>query len=233
METGAAHPRPPNDDTGDTLSAWLKAATWGEHQQAERQPFVQALVEGRLPSAGYAAMVAQHYAIYRALEEVGHALTSDPVAGRVLFPELVRTPALERDLAALHGPGWRTHTDPDTALTPAARTYVARLRQMVDHPAGYVAHHYTRYLGDLSGGQFIRDSVVRAYGLADGGATFYDFDRIASIPRFKRDYRSRIDALGLDEAGRRQLVSEARLAYQLNIELLADLGRGYLPELVS
>lgn len=232
METGAAHPRSP-DDTGTALSARLKAATWEEHQQAERQPFVRALVEGRLPFDGYAAMVAQHYAIYRALEEVGHTLTSDPVAGRVLSPELVRTPALERDLAALHGPDWRAHTDPDTALTPAARTYVARVRQMVDHPASYVAHHYTRYLGDLSGGQFIRDSVVRSYGLTYGGATFYDFDRIANIPQFKRDYRSRLDALDLDEAGRHQLISETRLAYQLNTELLTDLGRGYLPDPVS
>ncbi len=229
METDTAqHPTP--NGAPDTFSARLRAATQQEHEQAEQQTFIQALIGGLLPADGYAAMVAQHHAIYRALEEVGRALAGHPVAGQVLFDELVRTPALERDLAALHGPDWQTHADPETTLTPAARTYVARIHQMAEQPAGYVAHHYTRYLGDLSGGRYIQNAVVRTYGLTDGGATFYDFDRIESAGRFKRDYRRRLDALDLDTTTRHQLIRETQLAYQLNGELLADLGRRHLPE---
>ncbi|WP_046470434.1 biliverdin-producing heme oxygenase [Allosalinactinospora lopnorensis] len=218
-------------DVPDAFSARLKAATRSEHEEAEQHAFTQALLEGRLPREGYAAMVAQHHFIYLALEEVGRSLADDPVAGSVLFPELFRVPALERDLTTLYGPAWRERIEP--MLTPPTRTYVARIRQMADQPAGYVAHHYTRYLGDLSGGRFIRDAAARAYGLAGDGVAFYAFDQLASIPRFKAEYRSRLDALELDETTRRRVVRETQLAYQLNIEVIADLGRRHPPELAA
>ncbi|CAM3875514.1 biliverdin-producing heme oxygenase [Nocardiopsis rhodophaea] len=208
------------------FSAELKAATWSHHEEAEAHGFTQALLDGTLSRDGYAAMVAQHYFAYVALEEVGRALADDPVAGRVVFPELFRVPALQRDLAALYGPDWRDRIVPSAPT----RTYVARIEQMADEPGGYIAHHYTRYIGDLSGGQFIRKIAMRSYGLSDAaGVAFYVFDELHSLPRFKDTYRSRLDALDLDEAARRRIVRETQLAYQLNVEVLADLGRDHAP----
>ena len=97
---------------------------------------------------------------------------------------------------------------------------------MVDHPEGFVAHHYTRYMGDVSGGQFIRRVAVEAYGFERGaGTAFYDFRALGSLPRFRSDYRDRLDSLELDEAAAGLLIEETRLAYRLNTEVLADLGR--------
>ena len=51
------------------------------------------------------------------------------------------------------------------------------------------------------------------------------FDDLGSLPRFKTEYRSRLDGLGagLDERERQRMIGEVRLAYQLNAEVLAEL----------
>ncbi|MGW5877676.1 biliverdin-producing heme oxygenase [Nocardiopsis terrae] len=222
MSATAEAPATADPTAGEPFSERLKAATWGDHATAEQHGFTEALLAGELPRAGYTEMVAQHYFAYVALERVGRALREDPVAGRFHYPELERVPALEADLEHLLGTGWRERISP----APATRTYVARIEQMADHPAGFVAHHYTRYMGDVSGGQFIRRIAAKAYGLtADAGVAFYVFDALGSLPKFRSGYRDRLDSLDLDEATAEFLVRETRLAYQLNTEVLADLGR--------
>ncbi|MFD0774114.1 heme oxygenase (biliverdin-producing) [Streptomonospora algeriensis] len=209
------------------FSEQLKQATWSAHEDAEQHGFSRALLEGTLPRAGYAAMVAQHYFAYAALEEVGRSLTADPVAGRVVHPGLFRVPALERDLAALYGADWRERIAP----TAPTRAYAARIGRTARDPAGYVAHHYTRYLGDLSGGQFIRKAAAHTYGLDErGGTAFYDFSALGSLPRFKARYRAQLDALQLDAAAREHVVDETRRAYRLNAAVLADLGQTFATE---
>ncbi len=209
----------------EPFSERLKAATWGDHAAAEHHGFTKALLGGELPREGYTAMVAQHYFAYVALERVGRTLVDDPVAGRFHYPELERVPALEADLEHLLGTDWLNRISP----TPATRTYAARIEQMADHPAGFVAHHYTRYMGDVSGGQFIRRIAAQAYDLADdAGVAFYVFDGLGSLPRFRTGYRERLDSLDLDEATAGFLLQETRLAYQFNTEVLADLGRRHV-----
>ena len=212
----------PTAPDSERFSERLKAATWGDHQAAEDHGFTRALLTGTLPVAGYAAMAAQHYFIYAALEEVGRSLADDPLAGRFHDPELERVPALATDLAHLFGADWRRKIEP----TPATRTYAARIEQMADHPEGFIAHHYTRYMGDVSGGQFIRRSAASAYGLTDtAGVAFYVFDHLGSLPAFRTGYRERLDSLAVDTATADRLIAETRLAYQFNTEVLADLGR--------
>lgn len=213
--------------SSEPFSERLKAATWNDHQAAEDHGFTRLLLNGTLPLAGYVEMVAQHYFAYTALEETGRLLADDPVAGRFHYPELERVPALVRDLEHLLGADWRKKISP----TPATRTYVARIEQMAEHPEGFVAHHYTRYLGDVSGGQFIRRVAARTYGLTDeAGVAFYVFDGLGSLPRFRNGYKDRLDSLRLDPTAADRLVAETRLAYRLNTEVLADLGRSYVSE---
>ncbi|WP_017570071.1 biliverdin-producing heme oxygenase [Nocardiopsis halotolerans] len=214
-------------DSPETFSERLRAATWSDHRAAEDHGFTRALMDGTLSLAGYTGMVAQHYFAYVALEEVGRRLADNPVVGRFHHPELERVPALVRDLEHLLGDDWRERVSP----TPATRTYAARIEQMADHPEGFVAHHYTRYMGDVSGGQFIRRVAARTYGLTDGaGVSFYVFDGLGSLPRFRAGYRERLDSLDLDETAAARLVAETRLAYQFNTEVFADLGRAYVPD---
>lgn len=204
------------------LSEAIKAATWSDHQAAEDHGYTQDLLNGDLPLDDFAGLVAQHYFAYVALEETARALRDDPIAGAVVFPALERVPALERDLTALYGESWRGLIQPNLPT----QTYAARIRQMVEWPAGFVAHHYTRYMGDLSGGQFIRQVAEKTYGFADKrGVEFYVFDTLGSLPKFKNTYRERLDALPVDSAERERMIAETRLAYQLNVEVFAALGR--------
>ncbi|MCK2218919.1 biliverdin-producing heme oxygenase [Actinomadura sp. ATCC 31491] len=200
----------------------MKNATWGDHQSAESEGYLSELMAGRLTEHEYGEMVAQHYFAYVALDGVSRALADHPVAGAFVFPELYREPALERDLSTIYGPSWRDRISP----SKSTRTLVARIQQVADWPCGYVAHHYTRYLGDLSGGQFIRMELQKIYGYGKGGGVdFYFFDELGSLPRFKNEYRARLDTLGLDldERERRRMIREVKLAYQLNTEVLTEL----------
>jgi len=101
---------------------------------------------------------------------------------------------------------------------------MARIEQVADWPGGYIAHHYTRYMGDLSGGQFIRMELQKIYGYQKGGGVdFYLFDEVGSLPRFKNEYRARLDALPFGEREQQRMIGEVKLAYQLNTEVLGEL----------
>ncbi|WP_329110789.1 biliverdin-producing heme oxygenase [Micromonospora sp. NBC_01699] len=209
--------------TGDPFSVRLRQATWSEHQAAESERYVSALIAGDLDRADYATLVAQHHAIYRALETVADELRDHPVVGRFVDDRLTRLPALDADLEFLAGPDWADHLP----TNPTTLAYAARIRTVgASWPAGFVAHHYTRYLGDLSGGLAIGRALSRTYRLGDGpGATFYRFAGIPDPRAYKQAYRERLDALPLDEGQRVAVVDEVRVAYRCNIAVLSELGR--------
>lgn len=212
------------------FSEVLRNATWSDHESAEDEGYLKALMAGRLSREAYGELVAQHYFAYVALDNASRALADDPVAGPFVFPVLYREEALIRDLETIYGADWRSRIEPSRPT----RTLVARIEQVADCPGGYIAHHYTRYMGDLSGGQFIRMELQKIYGYQPGGGVdFYLFDEVGSLPRFKNDYRARLDALPVDEAEKQRIIGETRLAYQLNTEVLADLGRVARAELVA
>lgn len=202
------------------LSAALRAGTREDHENAERSPFVEHLVSGRLDVAAYTDLAAQQLAVYTALEAAGSALRAAGDDGALVFDELERVPAIEADLAHLLGPAWRDQV----RTLPATTAYVERLHTVaVDLPA-YAAHAYTRYLGDLSGGQILQRMIERHYGLSGAGLTFYDFPQIHKLKPFKDVYRERLDALDLTPGQRAAVVEEARLAFRLNQAMFADLG---------
>ncbi|MEA2828327.1 MAG: hypothetical protein QOG43_2766 [Actinomycetota bacterium] len=206
-----------------SFSSELRAATWAHHEQAAESTFLEALVAGRLDRLGYADMVAQHYFIYRVLEEAVGVMSANRVVNGLMSPSLIRLPAIEMDLCALLGEDWAQKVRPNVAT----EAYCQRLRETCfTWPGGFVAHHYTRYLGDLSGGQYLRRRVAHALQLpGDVGTRFYVFDGIADLEAFKLEYRRQLDAMPWDEAERAAIVNEVALAYRLNMQVLAELSQ--------
>ncbi|NJP99666.1 biliverdin-producing heme oxygenase [Streptomyces zingiberis] len=205
------------------FSARIRAATQAQHTEAENAPFVGDMLGGRLGVSAYALYTEQLWFVYRALEEQADTLSRDPVAGPFIRPELRRVPELERDLDHLLGPGGRARSRP----LPATATYADRIAEVSrGWPAGYVAHHYTRYLGDLSGGQIIRATAEKTWGFTPkgDGVRFYVFEGLGSPSAFKREYRARLDALPVDEAEKQRVIEECRRAFALNTALFRDLG---------
>jgi heme oxygenase len=128
-------------------------------------------------------------------------------------------------LAHLIGDDWRERIE----AVPATAAYAARIREIAEEGwvAGLVAHHYTRYLGDLSGGQMIAKRVAKQHGLDREGIAFYDFSELGSLVDFKNEYRVALDALGagLDDEERARMLDEVRAAYAFNTAVFIDLGK--------
>ena len=206
------------------FSSVIRSASQAQHTEAENSAFMSDLLGGRLGVEAYARYTEQLWFVYRALEEGAAALAGDPVAGPFLRPELLRVAALERDLDHLLGDGWRDRA----AALPATARYAERITEVAaGWPAGYVAHHYTRYLGDLSGGQVIRGIAEKSWGFTrkGDGVRFYVFEGIGNPAAFKREYRVLLDALPLaGELDRQRVVDECRRAFALNSGLFAALG---------
>jgi heme oxygenase len=207
------------------LSAVLRASTWRSHTRAEYSDFEQALVQGVLPRDAYAELMAQSYFIYVALEQAAATMADHPVAGRMCFAELARTAAIEADLAFYYGPQWRDAIAP----LPITQEYCDRITEATAAgPGGFIAHHYTRYLADLSGGVYIDRAIASAYGLDEDGRRFYSFD-IPDFDAFKQGYRKLIDELPLTQAEQLALIDEAAVAYEFNIELVDQLTQRFGP----
>ncbi|MFI8632857.1 heme oxygenase (biliverdin-producing) [Microbacterium sp. NPDC077663] len=202
------------------FSAAVRARSASAHSSSEGADFMSDLMRGEGSREDYVALVAQHWFIYEALESAAARMSGDPVASRFLSDKLTRLPALEADLEFLIGQDWRDRIAP----LPTTARYVARIAEVgATWPGGFVAHHYTRYLGDLSGGQFIARVMSRRFGFETNGIGFYLFDDIADPDAFKDVYREQLDAVPWDAAERERVIDEVLLAYRFNTDLFADL----------
>ncbi|MEU1115134.1 MULTISPECIES: biliverdin-producing heme oxygenase [unclassified Streptomyces] len=217
-------------DTAPTpFSTVIRTASQEQHTEAETSTFMSDLLGGRLGVDAYTRYTEQLWFVYRALEDGAKALRGDPVAGPFLRPELERVAELERDPTHLRGPQWRAGLTP----LPATAAYAARVEECArTWPGGYVAHHYTRYLGDLSGGQIIRGKAERTWGFdrKGDGVRFYVFEQIANPAAFKRSYRALldgIDAVVPDELERKRIVDECKAAFALNTQVFRELGDAF------
>jgi heme oxygenase len=208
-----------------SLSVRVRAGTRADHQAAQGSGFLDALGAGGLPIEAYADLAAQHWFIYRTLEQASRAMVDEPVAGRFVSPELFREQALAADLLFLYGPDWRERA----AALPSTDSYCARLRSVAfDHPAAFVAHHYTRYLGDLSGGQYLGPALADAYRMNGDGHRFFVFEGI-DPPAFRSRYRRLLDGAAWPPAEQDRFLAEVSQAYRLNIAVLAELKERWTP----
>ncbi|MGW1089069.1 biliverdin-producing heme oxygenase [Streptomyces sp. NPDC002596] len=209
--------------TATPFSTLIRTASHEQHTEAETSTFMSDLLGGRLGVNAYARYTEQLWFVYRALEDDAEALRSDPVAGPFIQSELMRTAELERDLTHLRGADWREGLEP----LPATALYADRVAQCArTWPAGYIAHHYTRYLGDLSGGQIIRDRAEKTWGFTrkGDGVRFYVFEGIPNPASFKRGYRELLDAVNADDREKQRIVDECKRAFSLNTAVLQELG---------
>lgn len=213
-----------SDAAVERFSDAVRTATTAAHHDAEHSPFVHRLMAGELPLEGYGRLVVQHRAIYEALEGANDDIAADPLVGGFVQTEVIRRPALERDVVAVLGPDWGD--GPHAALVPATIEYCERLREVgATWPSGWVGHQYVRYLGDLSGGLFIRRVVERTYGIdATTGTAFYDFPQVPDPVAWKDAYRVRLDAVPWTPEERSRVIDEILESYRLNTLLLEQLG---------
>ncbi len=203
-----------------TFSKEIKEGTKKSHSAAENTAFVKSFLRGVVSKDSYKVLVADLYFVYTAIEEDFRIFKNDPVIGKLYLPELERINSLERDLRYYYGPMWRSLIQP----TEACQRYVDRIHEVAKtEPELLVGHHYTRYLGDLSGGQILKNIAEKAMNLNGEGLYFYEFDKIDNAKEYKTKYRSILDELPLTEAQQNAIIVEANWAFRLNMHMFDQL----------
>lgn len=209
------------------MSRRLREGTRQAHRAVESMTFIRSFLRGVVDHRSYLQMLVDLHQVYLQLES-WLADLSVPSQTRALFPcELWRSSSLEQD-QAYHsrqipaGAGGRTACPRPSQAARAYASYLYRLRRR--QPTLLLAHAYTRYLGDLSGGQILRRIAARALGIAGSeGLLFYEFPSIPDCESFKTEFRSRLDSLPLDDEAAERIVEEARRAFVLNGAIYAGL----------
>ncbi len=188
---------------------------------AENVGFVKCFLKGVVEKTSYRKLVANLYFVYSAMEEEMEKHREHPVLSKIYFPELNRKQSLEQDLYYFYGANWREQVAPSSA----AQAYVQRIREIsATAPELLVAQSYTRYLGDLSGGQILKGIAQRGMNLTDGeGSAFYEFPEIPDEKAFKNNYRQAMNELPIDEATANRIVDEANAAFGMNMKMFMEL----------
>ena len=198
----------------------LKEGTKKSHSAAENTAFVKSFLRGVISKESYRTLVSDLYFVYSALEEDFRIFKNDPVLGALYLPELERVTALETDLRYYYGPIWRSIVKP----SEACQRYVDRIHEVAGtEPELLIGHHYTRYLGDLSGGQILKGIAQKALNLKDEGLSFYEFGKIDDAKIYKTKYRSILDELPLTESQQNAIITEANYAFRLNMYMFDTL----------
>lgn len=203
------------------LAIKLRSGTQQAHTEAENVGFMKCFLKGVVDQDCFAKFLANFYYIYSELEAAIATHKEHPVISRVYFPELNRQASLEQDMLFYYGANWLHQIAPSTA----AQAYINRIREIsANTPTLLLGHSYTRYMGDLSGGQMLQkiaQSTLKLSGYE--GTSFYNFEQIPDKRAFKDKYRQALDALPIDDAAAEKIVAEANNAFQLNLKMAQEL----------
>lgn len=201
-------------DETSRFAARLWVETKALHVQAERSGMMARILRGHASRRGHALLLRNLLPAYIELEDALRRHTESPVVGPFARPETYRVAALTSDLEALEGANWST----TLALLPAAEIYAQSVRRAgAGDGTGLIAHAYTRYLGDLSGGQIMQTMLAKNLGLGAGELAFYRFDGIADISAFRAHYHADLDRAGAALANPDAVLAEAGDAFRHNI----------------
>ncbi|KAL3906947.1 MAG: hypothetical protein SGARI_003770 [Bacillariaceae sp.] len=213
------------------LALQLDDGTRKSHSVAQNSAFVTGFFKGISKPESYRNLLTSLYFVYKAMEEAFESteIATDERVKALDDRELRRLSALEEDMDYFYGKDrdqdWKNRLP---SPTKATKKYVARIQQLVEDPdLSYllIAHQYTRYLGDLFGGQMMGGMAQRTMQLpSDGsGVAFYQFDEIPNTTDYITDWYTRLNSLELTTHQKLAIVDEANLVFDLNIGLLEEL----------
>ena len=203
-----------------SLSTALKEGTKESHSAAENTKFVASFLRGVVDYEEYRKLLTNFYYVYDTMEQRIRE-TEDPMVLAVRSEDLERKEGIERDLEHYYGADWKEKQIP----SEACNKYCARINEIAEErPHLLVAHHYTRYIGDLSGGKILKEITARVLNPPQGkGLNFYEFPRIPNAKLFKQNYRAVLDNLDTTTAQEKELIEEANYAFQLNMYMFDEI----------
>ena len=203
------------------LATQLREGTSKSHTMAENVNFIKSFLGGVIDKGSYTEMLSKLYFVYEAIENAMEKNKEHEYIKPIYFPELNRTESLKEDLIFHYGEDWLENV----TLSKATLDYVNRINAISkEKPELLVAHAYTRYLGDLSGGQILKKIAQRSMGLEGSkGLAFYEFKEVSDEAQFKLNYKAALDSLPIKENEASQIIAEANTAFTLNMNIFSEL----------
>ena len=202
------------------LAKRLKEGTKESHSAAENTKFVASFLRGVVDYEEYRKLLTNFYYVYDTMEQRIRE-TEDPMVQAIRSENLERKDSIEKDLEYYYGTEWRDKQIP----SEACNTYCHRINEVAEKdPYLLIAHHYTRYIGDLSGGKILKEIAARVLKPPVGkGLQFYEFPSIPDAKEFKNNYRATLDNLDCDEQQINALITEANYAFRLNMYMFDEI----------
>jgi heme oxygenase len=202
-----------------SIQVRLKEKTERIHAETEKKPFMQQLVKGEVSEKAYVQYLVDLYIYYQAMEE---ELQKIPLLKSLCIPELFRTNKLLQDLekfnAKENAPGEAVHT---------AAIRIHSLSGMNQYLL--IGHAYTRFLGDLFGGQIIKKKIENVF---PGKTAFYDYNEwLAKEPQCKNGFalaqklRDVFNSLEIPSEYVEDIENEAIKAFMIAGDMLTELER--------
>ncbi len=205
------------------LAGQLREGTKKSHTMAENTGFIACFLKGVVEKTSYRKLISDLYFVYQAMEEeIERLVQADhPIIKPIGFKELFRKETLENDLNFYYGDDWKKVI----TISNSAQSYVDRIRLVAkENPELLVGHHYTRYIGDLSGGQILKKIAKKALNLEDNnGLNFYDFKMIEDEKEFKESYSNVLNSLPIDQKVADKIIEEANAAFTYNMKMFKEL----------
>ncbi|KAF7730687.1 hypothetical protein EC973_001636 [Apophysomyces ossiformis] len=216
------------------LAAAMREGTKVVHRAAETSVFTKRFLKGEINRDEYGRYLTSLYFVYKAMEDLLRKYKDDPIVQIIHFPhELDREQALLRDLEFYYGKDRVAEVINPAAMTPAVKTYVQAMENAcATNCSLLIAHSYSRYLGDLSGGQILAKRLKKhvlkleendSAWDSNQGLEFYYFENIGNQAEFKAFYRERLNAAKVSARTRDLIVAEAVKSFELNIAVFDEV----------
>jgi heme oxygenase len=213
---------PADNGAAQSVVTALYLSTRKLHLEAERSGIIAELLHGTASRDGYVLLLRNLHPVYREIEDGIARQRDNPILAPLAAHPLARAPAIESDLAALCGDNWQSRLP----LLPAGDAYARRIRQAAEGDGSLlIAHAYTRYLGDLNGGQIVRRLLEKTLRLGARELSHYDFSAIADPAELKGDYRRALELAGAAAPDPGAVIEEGAVAFSCNIALSVEVQR--------
>jgi len=212
------------------LALQLDDGTRKSHSVAENTAFVTGFFKGLSTKDEYSKLLTSLYFVYVAMEEAFDE-TSEETVKEMDDTSLRRVDAARVDMEYYNGEGWERKITPSRAT----KKYVNRIKTVArENPKLLIAHQYSRYLGDLFGGQMMGSMATKSLNLSEGkGIGFYQFDGIDDNSVFITNWYEKLNALNLTTEEKQGIVDEANHVFALNIEIFDELEGSAMKAVVS
>jgi heme oxygenase len=196
----------------------MKIETFDAHELSKDSNFATKIMGGEWSPLAFVEWQRALHPIYVALEEIMIKNRKDPSLHLFDHRKLDRRNRIAHDLSTFG-------VDPvkEPSSVPCVSDYVSAVVSAGESPQRIMAYHYTRYMGDMIGGQVISRTLKEKYGMEDNSLTCYDFSDIGDLFHYRKTYKAVLNLIPWSDEERRSFIEEVKVAYEVNANLFKEL----------